>query len=182
MKYLLFVFIFLAGCATVPPDETTAIFIDHYQGKVTNIHRDMNYHEGYLEHEKVSGIVDNGQWIELSRKPKRGLDAAEAGQIADVATSIAGVAAFDAVELNPFGVALLPLKYVANDYAEHSGQCRQWKPVLSGFGWAASAANIATIAGAGLGAVPVGLAAGFAAYQYLPGIDGCEWYGKRVAF
>jgi len=177
----------ITGCKTIPADTNTQVFISNY-GEVSEVHQDANYLEGYSGNYKVAGYVDDGEWVELSRRLRRdgSLDAAEVGQVADLGTTALGLSQ-GFVEAGAFAkapVLLVPAKYVMNEWAEEHPECEHIKPIISGFGWGAAASNASVIAGAGLGAgIGVGVLAGVAAYNWLPGNKNCEgWLGTKVVF
>ena len=110
------------------------------------------------------------------------LDAAEVGQLSDVTTTAIGLSQ-GFTEMNPIGIGTLPLKYATNKWAEEQYNCTELKPIISGFGWGAGAFNTVMLLGGGYAAIPIGLAAGVAAYKYLPGNEYCiNWLGKKVVF
>ena len=174
----------LSGCSTIPPDESTSIFIGYYNNEVTDVHQSYNYIEGIHDGYHVSGLVTDGQWEEHGRaKVTGGLDAAEAGQLADVGTTVFGIAE-GFTEANPIGIATLPAKYALNEYAEESPACKYLKPIISGYGYGFAAANLATLAAGSftVGSAGAGILVGVAAYHYLPGSDACiGWVGTKVS-
>ncbi|WP_293885551.1 hypothetical protein, partial [Thiolapillus sp.] len=137
----------VGGCASkMPANDWTAIAQKHYPG-ITNIHQEVNVIEGIVDGDKITGYVDiNEEWVELQRRPLRPVDAAEAGQIADVMTTGVGLSQGFA-EANQLGLGILPLKFALNYYAEQQGlrECGNIKTFLSAAGWGASAANIVTM-------------------------------------
>ncbi|WP_041067003.1 hypothetical protein [Thiolapillus brandeum] len=152
---------------------------------MTDIHQEVNVIEGIYNGEKISGYIDlDDRWVELSRHPVVAVDAAEAGQIADVLTTGVGLSQ-GLAEANPLSAGILPLKFILNDYAENQGirECGQIKSFLSAAGWGATAANIITISAGAFtgGSAAAGLLAGTVAWNQFPGKDGCTgWVGQPV--
>lgn len=174
-----------SGCASkIPANQWTAIAQAEYPG-MTSIHQEVNVIEGIYEGEKIVGYIDgDDQWVELSRRPLKPLDAAEAGQIADVLSTGIGLSQGFS-EANPLGIGILPLKFAFNHYAEQQGmrQCGKIKTFLSATGWGATAANIVTISAGTFtgGSAAAGLLAGAIAWNYFPATEGCEgWLGQPV--
>ncbi len=178
-------FLAIGGCASkVPANDWTAIAQKHYPG-ITNIHQEVNVIEGIVDGQKITGYIDvNEEWVELQRRPLKPLDAAEAGQIADVMTTGVGLSQGFA-EANQLGLGILPLKFALNYYAEQQGmrQCGNIKTFLSATGWGASAANIVTMTAGTFtgGSAVAGFLVGAMAWNYFPGTEGCEgWLGQPV--
>jgi hypothetical protein len=86
-------------------------------------------------------------WCGWGRREPFIVGGAELGQGLDIATSAAGVGLLGAVEMNPLGLAILPLKGIATawtrrqDYAE----CVAWRKNLDSLGFGAGVANIITL-------------------------------------
>ena len=182
---LLLALMMTSACASkIPANEWTRIAASHYPG-MTDIHQEVNVIEGIYQGQKISGYIDqNDQWVELSRRPVKAVDAAEAGQIADVLTTGIGLSQ-GLSETNPLGVGMLPLKFALNYYAENQGvrECGQIKTFLSATGWGAAAANIITISAGAFtgGSAAAGLLVGTLAWNQFPGTDGCTgWLGQPV--
>lgn len=74
---------------------------------------------------------------------------AEAGQLADVGTTAAGIGFFGAKEANPLGWLILPLKVgmLTSTRGMDWEGCIGWRAGLDMVGYGASAANIATLIG-----------------------------------
>ncbi|WP_456406874.1 hypothetical protein [Thiolapillus sp.] len=173
------------ACASkIPANEWTAIAQAEYPG-MTNIHQEVNVIEGIYQGQKIVGYIDiDDNWVELNRRPLKPLDAAEAGQIADVLTTGIGLSQGFS-EANQLGLGILPLKFALNYYAEQQGlrECGNIKTFLSATGWGATAANIVTITAGTFtgGSAAAGLLAGTIAWNYFPGAEGCEgWLGQPV--
>ena len=182
---LLLALVMTSACASkIPANQWTRIAASHYPG-MTAIHQEVNVIEGIYQGQKISGYIDqNDQWVELSRRPIKAVDAAEAGQIADVITTGIGLSQ-GLSETNPLGVGMLPLKFALNYYAENQGvrECGQIKTFLSATGWGAAAANIITISAGAFtgGSAAAGLLVGTLAWNQFPGTDGCTvWLGQPV--
>jgi hypothetical protein len=174
-----------SACASkIPANQWTRIAASHYPG-MTDIHQEVNVIEGIYEGQRISGYIDlNDEWVELSRRPVKAIDAAEAGQIADVVTTGIGLSQ-GLAETNPLGVGILPLKIALNQYAENQGvrECGQIKSFLSATGWGATAANIVTISAGAFtgGSAAAGFLVGTLAWNQFPGTDGCSvWLGQPV--
>lgn len=88
-------------------------------------------------------------------------DLAVAGQLADVGTTIVGLASGFA-ESNPLGLFTFPLKYGLHKYSETLplADCVDMRTGMGVVGWGAAAMNMATLASA---AIPVALVAGLVA-------------------
>ena len=88
---------------------------------------------------------------------------AELGQAADVATTVYAIAELGAVEANPIGLAILPVKVGVHYYAEtlEQDECAEAKRFWGSAGWGAAAANTAVVV-AGV-SNPATLAAGVVA-------------------
>ncbi len=175
----------MSACASkIPANQWTRIAASHYPG-MTDIHQEVNVIEGIYEGQKIAGYIDiNDQWVELSRRPVKDLDVAEAGQIADAITTGVGLSQ-GLAETNPIGIGVLPLKFALNDYAEKQGvrECGQIKRFLSATGWGGAAANIITLSAGAFtgGSAAAGLLVGTLAWNQLPGADGCvNWLGQPV--
>ncbi len=182
---LLLALVMTSACASkIPANQWTRTAASHYPG-MTDIHQEVNVIEGIYQGQKISGYIDqNDQWVELSRRPVKAVDAAEAGQIADVLTTGIGLSN-GLSESNPLGVGILPLKFALNYYAENQGvrECGQIKSLLSATGWGAAAANIITISAGAFtgGSAAAGLLVGTLAWNQFPGTDGCTlWLGQPV--
>lgn len=174
-----------SACASkIPANQWTRIATSHYPG-MTDIHQEVNVIEGIYQGQKISGYIDqNDKWVELTRRPVVAVDAAEAGQIADVVTTGIGLSQ-GLAESNPLGVGILPLKIALNEYAEDQGirECGQIKSFLSATGWGGAAANIVTISAGAFtgGSAAAGILVGALAYNQFPGSDGCTvWLGQPV--
>ncbi len=174
-----------SACASrIPANEWTRLAASHYPG-MTDIHQEVNVIQGIYQGQKISGYIDeNDEWVELSRRPLKEVDAAEAGQIADVLTTGVGLSR-GLTETNPLGVGMLPLKFALNHYAEKQGvrECGQIKAFLSATGWGAAAANIITISAGAFtgGSAAAGILVGTLALNQFPGTDGCTvWLGQPV--
>ncbi len=185
MVSLLLALVMTSACASkIPANRWTRIAVSHYPG-MTDIHQEVNVIEGIYQGQKISGYIDqNDQWVELSRRPVKAVDAAEAGQIADVLTTGIGLSQ-GLSETNPLGVGMLPLKFALNYYAENRGvrECGQIKSFLSATGWGAAAANIVTISAGAFtgGSAAAGILVGTLAWNQFPGTDGCTvWLGQPV--
>lgn len=179
------VLLMTSACASkIPANEWTSIAQAHYPG-ITNVHQEVNVIEGIFEGQKVTGYIDaDEQWVELNRRPVKPLDAAEAGQIADVLSTGIGLSQ-GFTEGNQLGIGILPLKFALNYYAEQQGlrECGNIKTFLSATGWGATAANIVTITAGTFtgGSAAAGLLIGAMAWNYFPGTEGCEgWLGQPV--
>ncbi|WP_456380708.1 hypothetical protein [Thiolapillus sp.] len=173
-----------ACTSKIPANQWTAIAQENYPG-MTNIHQEVNVIEGIYQGQKIVGYIDaKEEWVELHRRPLKPIDAAEAGQIADVMTT--GVALSQGFsEANPLGIGILPLKFALNYYAEQQGlrQCGKIKTFLSATGWGAAAANLVTISAGTFtgGSAAAGLLVGAMAWNHFPGTEGCEgWLGQPV--
>lgn len=94
-------------------------------------------------------------------------DLAIAGQLADVGTTVVGLASGFA-ESNPLGLFTFPLKYGLHKYSESLplADCVEMRTGMGIFGWGAAAANMATLASAAIPAALVGgIVAGWLMYE-----------------
>jgi len=183
---MLLTLLLLTGCtATVERDGYTRFVKEQYTGGLAQIHASGNFIQAYDGDEKISGVIEGkgyGQWKwkEINRTPRRdAVDASEVGTGLDIVTSLIGVSQ-GYVETNPLGLAIIPLKLYANEYAETLSQpdCLVWKKGLGVVGYAGAAANICVMSGVSAGcAVP----AMVAAIVLLPDDrKACHWLGVPV--
>jgi len=173
----------LTGCSSfMQADKNTAVFVKA-NPNATNIHQFENVVEAIEGDQKITGYVQDGVWHEMEPVKVPRFDAAEAGQLADVGTTAAGLA-LGFAEANPLGVIGPTVgKFMANMFIEDAVDCRDLKPILSGYGWGATGMNLTTLAVGSFTpwSAGVGVLAAVAAYNFLPGDDGCvDWVGKRV--
>jgi hypothetical protein len=98
----------------------------------------------------------------------KGISSAAKGQALDVGTTALGVS-LGFSEMNPLGLAVLPAKLVALEYADDQpyADCVTWRTWLDAYGIGAGVANIATIvAGIANPAIPIAIFAGTTALRY----------------
>lgn len=176
----------LVGCASkLGPTWHVHKAVDAYPN-LTEIHQNREHRdvvEGFDGNDHIILQVKRNEVRELGRYPRHtGIDAAEAGQLADIGTTGIGLAQ-GFTEANPLGITIIPLKYALNHEIEEtmSHDCRAGKKVLSGLGWGFAAANVATIATGGVAAPSLlaGLAAGYFGFNADSG-GGCVWLGDPV--
>lgn len=160
----------------IAPNETLSEVRNHHNLWQGYVHRNgsKSYFHALIEDNKVV------HWYEKGRKT----DMAEAGQLADVSTTVAGLA-MGAAESNPLGLAVLPAKYVLNNYVEEMtyDQCKQGKAWLGAFGWGPAATNLVTLAAGSLNpaGLVIGALAGMWGYQEGAASGHCElWVGPVV--
>ena len=98
------------------------------------------------------------QWCYWDTRPSKTLGSAARGQGLDIATTAIGMAAFDAVEANPLGLAILPIKIgmLAGTHNMSWDDCIQWRTAEDMLGFGPAVANILTLAG---GTFPLGMLA-----------------------
>ena len=193
MKLLVFLVIFLVGCThVVPISDNTKKILSEVEYPVSNVHQDKNL-VSYYEHKDglfdtyfvIKYIDENGDIVTFTEEPRFFIDKAEACQLADLTTTAIGIIFFGAVEGNPLGITLIPVKYFSNERFEQMSvqQCKQAKRFSTLFGCGAAATNIATIYQAELNLTGLifGAVVGSGIYTISEDIQGCEpWAGKKV--
>lgn len=155
---------------------------------LTDVRNDLNLWQGHIHREgQVSyfhALINDGvvtHWYEKAQTT----DMAVMGQSADVASTVAGLSQ-GAVELNPLGLAILPAKYLLNNYVETLpyNQCKKGKAWLGAFGWGPAAANVAVLAAGAFSPAGVVLGLAVGAWGFEQGMETgrCDlWVGPVVA-
>lgn len=154
--------------STVASDRTiTFSQVTEHADRTTAFYRtNVTVDGAQLDSYGVMELISDGGYTYRSIKPAS-YDLAVAGQLADVGTTVVGLAN-GFVESNPIGLFAFPLKYVLHKYTETLplADCVEMRTGMGIMGWGAAAMNMATLAGAVIpAALAVGIVAGYLMYE-----------------